>query len=60
KYLDKAILSNCERVRIVHGKGTGALRQAVGPFLKQSGSVASYKAGDPEEGGDGVTIATLK
>ncbi|MBP5275152.1 MAG: endonuclease MutS2 [Abditibacteriota bacterium] len=60
KYLDSALLSNCSRVRIVHGKGTGALRQAVAQFLKGSKAVASFKPGDPEEGGDGVTIAELK
>ncbi|MBR4749761.1 MAG: endonuclease MutS2 [Abditibacteriota bacterium] len=60
KYLDKAMLSNLDRLRIVHGKGTGALRQAVCSYLKNHSSVVSFAPGDPEEGGDGVTIAKIK
>ncbi|MBO4548447.1 MAG: Smr/MutS family protein, partial [Abditibacteriota bacterium] len=60
KYLDKAMMGNLDRLRIVHGKGTGALRQAVCNYLRHNSAVLSFSPGDPEEGGDGVTIAKLK
>ena len=58
KYLDDARLSHLDSVRIVHGKGTGALRKAVGAYLrKQSG--LKYRGGDFGEGDAGVTIVTF-
>jgi DNA mismatch repair protein MutS2 len=59
KYLDKAYLAQLPTVRIVHGKGTGALRRAVREKLETHPLVASHQSGSPEEGGDGVTIAEL-
>jgi DNA mismatch repair protein MutS2 len=59
KYLDRAYLARIPTVRIVHGKGTGTLRRAVRDELHKHRLVASYRPGDPEEGGDGVTIAEL-
>jgi DNA mismatch repair protein MutS2 len=60
KYLDDAYLAHLESVRIVHGKGTGALRNAVCNHLKKSKIVKSYRAGVFGEGDAGVTIAEFK
>jgi DNA mismatch repair protein MutS2 len=60
KYLDDAVLMGMESVRIVHGRGTGALRSAIAEMLKGHAHVASFRPGSPEEGGMGVTVATLK
>ena len=60
KYIDDACLSSLESVRIVHGKGTGALRKAVEAFLKKDSRIASFRLGEFGEGDTGVTIATLK
>ena len=60
RYLDDCVISNIENVRIVHGKGTGALRSAVDQFLKKDRRVRSYRLGTFGEGEDGVTIAELK
>jgi DNA mismatch repair protein MutS2 len=58
-HLDDAYLAGLPWVRIVHGKGTGRLRQAVWQALKQHAHVVDQRLGDQGEGGDGVTIATL-
>jgi DNA mismatch repair protein MutS2 len=59
-YLDRAFLSGMPFVRIIHGKGTGKLRQEVRAVLKDHPHVASFEEGGPKEGGDGVTVATLE
>lgn len=59
KYLDDACLAHLSSVRIVHGKGTGALRSAVHSYLKRSAVVTSYHLGEYGEGDAGVTIAEL-
>lgn len=59
KYLDDAVLAGAPFVRIIHGKGTGALRKAVTDFLKADSRVLSYRLGGMGEGGDGVTVARL-
>jgi len=59
KYVDNAYLAGLPYVRIIHGKGTGTLRQVVRDALAQNPLVASYRAGEREEGGDGVTVAQL-
>ena len=59
-FIDNAILSGVQTIRIIHGKGTGVLRDAVGRRLKQHKSVASYRLGRYGEGENGVTIAELK
>ncbi len=58
-YLDKAYLSGMPFVRIIHGKGTGKLRQEVRAALKDHPQVASFEEGHPGEGGDGVTVAKM-
>lgn len=60
KYLDDAYMAHIPSVRIVHGKGTGALRLAVQSHLKSLSYVASYRLGEFGEGDSGVTIATFK
>lgn len=60
KYLDDAYLSHLSSVRIVHGKGTGALRSAVQSHLKRCKYVKSYRLGEYGEGDAGVTIAEFK
>jgi len=60
RYLDDAYAAGLSKVRIIHGKGTGALRRAVQQFLADHPLVASYRLGTAEEGGDGVTIVELK
>lgn len=57
--LDAAYLAGMPYLRVVHGKGTGRLRQAIRQALKESSYVASFKSGTPAEGGEGVTVAWL-
>lgn len=60
KYLDDAYLAHLPSVRVVHGKGTGALRSAVQSHLKRVKYVKSYRLGEYGEGDAGVTIVTFK
>lgn len=59
KYLDDAALAHLNQVRIIHGKGTGALRKGVQEYLKKQPYVKSYRAGEFGEGDMGVTIVEL-
>ena len=59
RYLDEAMRSNLKQVRIIHGKGTGALRAAVQQALKMNKYVKKYRLGQYGEGEEGVTIAEL-
>lgn len=59
KYIDDAILAGYTQVSIIHGKGTGALRQAVQNFAKQHPSIQSSRLGGMNEGGSGVTVLKL-
>ncbi|PYN27403.1 MAG: endonuclease MutS2 [Candidatus Rokuibacteriota bacterium] len=60
QYLDDAFLAGLESVRLVHGKGTGALRKAVRDLLAGHPLVESFRDGAPSEGGTGATVAALK
>ena len=60
KYLDDAYLAHLPSVRIVHGKGTGALRNAVQGYLRKNKIIKSYRLGEFGEGDAGVTIAEFK
>jgi len=60
KYLDDAFLAGLNEVEIVHGKGTGALRDAVEDVLNKNPHVKKFRLGRQREGGTGVTIAKLK
>jgi DNA mismatch repair protein MutS2 len=59
KYLDDAVLAGAPQVRIIHGKGTGALRKAITDLLRTDRRVASHRLGGLGEGGEGVTVAKL-
>ncbi|MEK6221997.1 MAG: Smr/MutS family protein, partial [Chloroflexota bacterium] len=59
-YLDKAYVANLPYVRIVHGKGTGKLREAVRSMLKGHPHIDRFIPGKPAEGGDGVTIVYME
>jgi DNA mismatch repair protein MutS2 len=60
KYLDDAFMAGMANVRLVHGKGTGALRKAVRSLLSDHPLVESFRDGEPGEGGAGATVAALK
>jgi DNA mismatch repair protein MutS2 len=60
RYLDAAYLARLPFVRIIHGKGTGKLRQAVRESLGSNPHVRSFEPGGVSEGGDGVTVAKLQ
>lgn len=60
RYLDDAVLAGLEKVRIIHGKGTGALRQGVQDFLRRDRRVNTYDFAKPDQGGTGVTEVELK
>ncbi len=60
RYLDEAMRANAPSVRIIHGKGTGALRAAVQQMLRKNKYVKRFRLGVYGEGEDGVTIAELK
>ena len=60
KYLDDALLSHLNTVRVVHGKGTGALRKGVHEYLRRQKHVKSYHLAEFGEGDAGVTIVDLK
>lgn len=59
KYIDDAILANIPTIRIIHGKGTGALRAALWKYFKHDKRVKSYRHGEYGEGDAGVTVITL-
>ncbi|MEK7874058.1 MAG: Smr/MutS family protein, partial [Chloroflexota bacterium] len=59
QYLNDAALTHLSRVVVVHGKGTGALRQAVREYLKGHPLVTAYASAPPESGGDGATVVEL-
>jgi DNA mismatch repair protein MutS2 len=60
KFLDDAFLAQMSQVRIVHGHGSGALRQAIADFLSGHPHVARFEAASQAEGGRGVTVVTLR
>ena len=59
-FLDRAARAGVDAVRIVHGIGSGALRRAIQDYLATSPYCADFRGGEPNEGGAGATIATLR
>jgi DNA mismatch repair protein MutS2 len=59
RYIEKATMAGLPFVRIIHGKGTGKLRQEVRAALKDHPNVLSFEEGGDKEGGAGVTVAKL-
>jgi DNA mismatch repair protein MutS2 len=59
RYLDSAYYAGLPWVRVIHGKGTGKLRQGLREFLRSSPLVKSHQSGEENEGGEGVTIVKL-
>jgi DNA mismatch repair protein MutS2 len=59
-YLDRAVRAGLPFVRLIHGKGSGALRRAIRDAIKHDPAVQSFEAGLDSEGGDGVTVVKLK
>lgn len=60
KYLDDAMLSGLDQAKIIHGKGTGALRNGINDYLKNNKMIDSFRPGNEKEGGYGVTIVKFK
>ena len=60
KYIDDAYLARLNKIRIIHGRGTGALKNAVTSFLRRNKHIASFSEAPFNEGGYGVTLAELK
>ena len=59
-YIDRALLASRQEVRVVHGHGSGRLRQAVRQRLRSHRGVAEIRSGAPNEGGDGATVVTFR
>ena len=59
-YLDRALLASQRQVRVIHGHGSGRLRQAVREHLRGHRGIAEIRAGAPNEGGDGATVVTFR
>jgi DNA mismatch repair protein MutS2 len=60
KYIDKAILLDLQKIRILHGKGTGQLRKKIWEYFKKDSRISDYYSAPEKEGGSGVTIAVIK
>ncbi|EOI55569.1 endonuclease MutS2 [Enterococcus gilvus] len=59
-YIDAALLANFAQVRIIHGKGTGALRKGITDYLKNHRNVKSFEFAPANQGGSGATVVTFK
>lgn len=59
KYLDDAMLTGLDEVKIIHGMGTGALRKGITEYLESNRMIGSFRTGNDKEGGFGVTIVSL-
>jgi DNA mismatch repair protein MutS2 len=60
KFIDQALLHGLEKVRIIHGVGSGRLRDAIGQYLNGHGAVKSFSSGETLRGGRGITIVELR
>ena len=60
RFLDESLMASRDTAFVVHGHGTGALRTAIRTHLGAHKGIEKFRAGEPNEGGDGVTVAFLK
>ncbi|HUG77080.1 MAG TPA: Smr/MutS family protein, partial [Burkholderiales bacterium] len=60
RFIDEALLTDAQTLRVVHGHGTGQLRKALGAYFKQHPLVAKVTLAPPDEGGNAVTLVELK
>lgn len=60
KYIDDAYIAHLSKVRIIHGRGKGILKDAINEYCRKSTLITEHNSGNFDEGGDGVTIAILK
>jgi DNA mismatch repair protein MutS2 len=60
KFLDRAFLASISQVRLIHGSGMGILRKAIAQWLSEQPHVAKFQMAAPNEGGNGVTVVSLK
>jgi len=60
RFLDESLMASRDTAFVVHGHGTGALRTAIRTHLGRHAGIEKFRAGEPNEGGDGVTVAFLK
>ena len=59
-FLDRRALDGADSIFVIHGHGTGALRKAVREYLANSRYVARFRPGGPGEGGDGVSVVSVR
>ncbi|HKV09497.1 MAG TPA: Smr/MutS family protein, partial [Thermoanaerobaculia bacterium] len=59
-YIDRALLASKRQVRVIHGHGSGRLRQAVRDHLRGHRGIAEIRSGAPNEGGNGATVVTFR
>ena len=60
KFIDDAVFTGLSKILLIHGKGTGALRQGLQDYLKRHRSVLTFSFADISEGGTGATVVELK
>ena len=60
KFIDDAVFTGLSKILVIHGKGTGALRQGLQDYLKNHRSVRTFSFADISEGGTGATVVELK
>ena len=60
KFIDSALISGIGFVNILHGKGTGALMEAIHDYLKKQSYIINYQFADEDQGGTGITVVKLK
>ena len=60
KYIDDVYMAGLEKVTIIHGRGEGILKNGIRDMLRHNKSVKSFKPGAYNEGGEGVTIVTMR